>query len=70
MARSILNEIDEISKELNPDQTETQGNVYYTSVLPQLVGAYGDIDEKQLTVSKYVGLIKGIKKINGRNKGN
>lgn len=73
MARSILNDIDEVKRTINPDD-EPKGtkNLFYKAIAWVIKG-YGNLEDN-ITVAKYVALKNHLNKLikteNGRNKRN
>ncbi len=73
MARSILNDIDEVKRTIDPgDESKETKNLFYKAIA-WLIKGYGNLEDN-ITVAKYVALKNHLNKIikleNGRNKRN
>lgn len=72
MARSILNEIHDLKKVIEPDEKSDNKNLFY-KCMAWLIKGYGNLEDN-ITVAKYIALKnhlnKTIRDENGRNKRN
>ena len=71
MARSILNDIDEVKRTLNPDEEPKNTKNLFYKAIAWLIKGYGNLEDN-ITVAKYVALKNHLNKLtreeNGRNK--
>ena len=71
MARSILNDIDEVKRTINPDEEPKNTKNLFYKAIAWLIKGYGNLEDN-ITVAKYVALKNHLNKIikdeNGRNK--
>ena len=70
MARSILNDIHDLKKVIEPDEKANAKNLFY-KCMAWLIKGYGNLEDN-ITVAKYIALKnhlnKTIREKNGRNK--
>ena len=73
MARSILNDIDEVKRTINPDDEPKETKNLFYKAIAWLIKGYGNLEDN-ITVAKYVALKNHLNKLikteNGRNKRN
>lgn len=73
MARSILNDIDEVKRTINPDDEPKKTKNLFYKAIAWLIKGYGNLEDN-ITVAKYVALKNHLNKLikteNGRNKRN
>ncbi len=73
MARSILNDIDEVKRTINPDDEPKETKNLFYKAIAWLIKGYGNLEDN-ITVAKYVALKSHLNKLikteNGRNKRN